>query len=337
MAAPNWSKLPPLIEDLLAHAPEYGLFQAIAVVERAWGSRGRIGNGLDRWLRVEPHPGLAFPPADLRGGHLDASGVLRLKANVDGLYGVDAPVPHYLLEAAARQDEIGVRFRAFLDLFNHRLYGLLYQAWKLRMPTDGEGESPYAGLTRALVGGSGEAGLRYAGRLGRRRPSAAALAAILEAELALPVRVVHGQPQWLAVEGQPALGAQPGPRLGEDTLLGEGVQVAGERIDLHIGPLLLDQALDLLPGRQDGARLLALLGDLLGPDVPFDLVLRVAPGDATAPALGSGPLPLGWSAWLGERLDAEVPLRVSTGRLPTRPPPSPAMPAGKRSSHARTS
>ncbi len=333
MAAPNWSKLPPLIEDLLAHAPEYGLFQAIAVVERAWGSRGRIGNGLDRWLRVEPHPGLAFPPADLRGGHLDAAGVLRLKANVDGLYGVDAPVPHYLLEAAARQDEVGARFRAFLDVFNHRLYGLLYQAWKLRIPTDEEGASPYAGLTRALAGGCGEGRLGHAGRLARRRPSAAALAAILEAELELPVGVVHGQPQWLSVAGRPAIGTQPGPRLGEDTLLGDGMQVAGERIDLHIGPLSLGRALDLLPGRQAGARLLALLEDLLGSEIPFDLVLRVAPGAAAAPALGSGPLPLGWSAWLGERLDAEVPVRVSSGRLPARLTASPPMSAGKRPSH----
>lgn len=318
MAAPNWSKLPPVIEDLLANAPAYGLFPALAAVECAWGARGQIGNGLDRWVRVEPHPGLSFPPADLRGGRLDERGVLRLQANVYGLYGVDAPVPHYLLDAAGRADEVGARFRAFLDLFNHRLYSLLYQAWKLRAGA-ADPDGPYQAVVRALAGAAAGDGAAHAAGLGRRRISAAALATVVRTELREPASVADRLPQWLPVPERRSLGAEVGPRLGEDALLGDGVQVAGERIDVRIGPLALQRALGLLPGAPAGRRLLALLRGLLGPEVPFDIVLRVRPGAAAAPALGVGALPLGWSAWLGERLEDDLAIRITAGREPARP------------------
>lgn len=312
MAAPNWSKLPPLIEDVLAHAPSYGLFPALAAVERAWASRGEVGNGLDRWLRVEPHADLVFPPADLRSARLDEAGVLRLQANLLGLYGVDAPMPHYLLEAAAREDEVGERLRALLDLFNHRLYSLLYQAWKAGSAVTDPTGSAYAGYAAALDGG-GEGPSRSA-VLGRRRPSATALAAALAEELALPVAVQDGIPQWLDVPARPALGAPEAPSLGGNALLGDRLRVAGERVDVAIGPLPLAEALALLPGQARGQRLQAMIRSRLGPAAPFDLLLRVRPDRSAAASLSAEGLPLGWSTWLGEPAAEEITIRVTAGR-----------------------
>ncbi len=314
MGTPNWSKLPALIEDLLAHAPGYALFQALAVVERAWSERGEIGNGLDRWLRVEPYAGLSFPASDLRSGHLDEAGVLRLTANVHGLYGVDAPMPHYLLGAAGRDDEAGARVRAFLDIFNHRLYSLLYQAWKVQSAVDGSHAAAYGDIARAIAGGVSDDRLAHAGSLTRRRPSASALATMLEADTGIPVAVAAGIPQWLPVPDRAALGTAEGPCLGEDALLGDGVQVAGERVDVRIGPLPLSEALARLPQTAGGERLLALVRHLLGVGVPFDLILRVRPGEAGCQALGGADMPLGWSSWLGERLDEYIDIRITAGR-----------------------
>ncbi len=313
MATPNWSKLPPLIEDLLANAPGYALFQALAVVEHAWSERGQLGNGLDRWLRMEPYAGLSFPASDLRRGHIDAAGVLRLTANVHGLYGVDAPMPHYVLEAAGRDDEAVARMRTFLDIFNHRLYSLLYQAWKVQNAVDG-GAGAYGALAQAMAGGVSDDRLAHAGSITRRRPSAAALATMLEADLGVAVAVADGIAQWLPVLDRPALGSAEAPCLGGDALLGDGVQVAGERIDVRIGPLPLAEALALLPGTTRGERLLTLVGRLLGADLPFDLILRVHPGEARSRALGGEDLPLGWSSWLRERVDQYIDISITAGR-----------------------
>lgn len=314
MATANRAKLPDLIADLLADAPGYALFRALSIVEQAWSEHGRIGDGLDRWLRVEPHAGLSFPPSDLRRSYIDDRGVLCLTANVHGLYGVDAPMPYYMVEAAGRDDEAGQRLRAFLDIFNHRLYSLLYQAWKVQNAVDGGDDAAYGAAATAIAGGVADDRLAHAGSLTQRRPSANALATMLEVECGAPVRVFDCIPQWLPIADRVPLGGAGGPCLGEDSLLGDGVQVAGERIDARIGPLPLDDALALLPGQPLGDRLLVLTRGMLGVAVPFDLILRVQPGAAGLQVLGQTALPLGWSSWLGERLDEDVDIRITAGR-----------------------
>lgn len=312
MGTPHWSKLPDLIEDLLARAPEYGLFPAMRLADALW-SDGADGTDRARGVRVEPHPALSFPAADLRHARIDEEGCLRLAANVHGLYGIDGPLPHYLLEAAARDDEVGARFRAFMDIFNARLYELAYEAWSL---ADGVGAGAYAAQARALLGG-GE-GDNHGAPLGRGRQSPAALAAATRALVEAPVRVEDGIVQWVAVPDRSGLGRGRPPCLGDDALLGDSMQVAGERVDVVIGPIARDEAMTLVPGNEPGDRLVGFLRSLLGPSTPFDLVLRVegAEGEG-AGTLGGAGLPLGWATWLGDRVDDEVTVRITAGREAT--------------------
>jgi len=314
MVSPNRAKLPDLIEDLLANAPAFGLFQALAVVERAWAEGGRVGDGLDRWLRVEPYAGQSFPPGELRSGYIDDSGKLCLRANVLGLYGVDAPMPSYVVEAADRDDALGQRVRDFLDMFNHRLYALLYEAWRVERAVDLDAGAGYLAQVPAVAGSADEQCLAHAGSLGARPPSAAALATMVEVETGLAVEVRDGIPQWLQIPAGGGLGAESAPCLGSDALLGDAVQIAGERIDVRVGPLSLGAALELLPGHAEGERALAVIRRFVGATVPFDLVVRARPGDVGSQALGATSLPLGWSTWLGERVDEEVDIRITRGR-----------------------
>lgn len=312
MAAPTWAKLPTVIQDLLDNAPDYSLFQAMAAAEQAWG--GAIGDGLDSWVRVEPNPSLAFPPADLRRGTMDERGVLHLRANVHGLYGVDAPVPHYLLEAAATDEEPGPRIRQFLDTFNHRLYSLLYQAWRVQNGVDNARDNAYTALAQALAGGARDTRLAHAGGMTRNGASPALLSAALTAELELPVEVVDGIPQWLQLPEPPALGAQEPPRLGDNAQLGEHIRVAGERIDIRIGPVDLAQAMTLLPGAEAGARVIDLVPKLAGVATTFDLVIIIRPEGEHELALGHDDLPLGWQTWLGACPSETHTVRITAGR-----------------------
>lgn len=314
MANPSWSKLPPLVGDLINDAPRYGLFQALAGVEKAWPRRGTMGDGLDRWVRIHPHPGLSFPPADLRRAYLDEQGVLHLEANVYGLYGVDAPMPHYLLEAANSEEATGQRVRSFLDMFNHRLYTLLYEAWRLEYAVEGSERAAYRPLARALAGGAEDARLAHAGGITRREPSPASLAITLRAEFDVPARIRDCIPQWMTIPDQEALGGREGPVLGSDALLGERLLVASGCVDVELGPMPLDTALALLPGDEPGDRLLALTRQLLGPGTPFDVVLHIESQSGRALSLGEDSIPLGWSSWLGSEVVESSAIRITAGR-----------------------
>jgi type VI secretion system protein ImpH len=314
MANPNWSKLPNLVDDLIAEAPRYALFQALAGVEKAWAHRGSMGDGLDRWVRIHPHPGLSFPPADLRRAYMDGEGVLHVEANVYGLYGVDAPMPHYLLETANSEEATGQRLRAFLDIFNHRLYTLLYEAWRLEDAVEGSERAAFRPIARALAGGAEDLRLAHAGGITRRQPSPTSLATTLIAEFDVPARVRDCIPQWMTLPERQPLGAREGPVLGNDAILGDGLVVASGRVDVEIGPVPLDDALRLLPGQEAGDRLLTLARRLLGPTTPFDVVVHIATHASQALSLGQDSIPLGWASWLGDELIESNAIRITAGR-----------------------
>jgi type VI secretion system protein ImpH len=224
-------------------------------------------------------------------------------------------MPHYLVEAAATEDEPGPRIRAFLDTFNHRLYSLLYQAWRIQDGVGGSRHNAYTALAQALAGGHEDARLAHAGGLTRNGASPALMSAALTAELDLPVTVTDGIPQWLRVPDQPVLGGgASAPCLGNDALLGERIQVAGDGIDVHIGPIDLDTAMSLLPGGKAGDQVMDLVPKLAGVSISFDMVLNVAPEGGHELALGRDELPLGWRSWLGASPNETNTIRITAGR-----------------------
>ncbi|BCR03023.1 type VI secretion protein [Desulfuromonas versatilis] len=305
MGTAAWGKFPALIRDLLEHPAAYDFYQAVRLVEVCSGGERRGPRGLQGPIRMRPAPETCFPAADIRRSFVDEQGRINFELNFMGLYGVDAPLPHYFIEAVAAEDEAGQVLRAFLDVFNRRLYELLYLAWKkFHLPVSGDGQSTlYQSYLAAL---SGQANLSdageepaYAGLLGSRVKNAAGLAGLLGEFLQCPVQVRQHVPCWVELDSTASLGGGEPLVLGENSLLGERVLDLSRKIAVVVGPVSLEKAAELLPGQQRAAELGELIRQYLDPTLLFDVELLIQAGAGNGLRLGGQEAILGWTACLG--------------------------------------
>lgn len=312
--------LPALIEELLADAPQYDFCQAVRLAEEAFPGGGRPGR-LPAGVCLRPAAEISFPASDIRRCRLDGQGRIEFQLGFLGLYGVDAPVPHDLLEAAAGEEESAAPLRAFLDIFSGRLYELLYFGWKKYRPVGtGEARSVFELYLDAFSGlGDEEVGPEerlFAGPYGGRVRSAEALSGLLSEYLETPVQVCPFRPRWIKVTGRPALGGGDSLALGENAVLGERILDVTRRVEIRIGPLSPAAARDLFPGGSRSAVLYRLVWRYLPPAVDFELCLLVRSEGGPPLALGKEDIRLGWDSHLGEDKAGirEIPLPASSLR-----------------------
>jgi type VI secretion system protein ImpH len=312
-------KLPDLIEDVFANAPQYEFFQVIRLLEGGWYGHGQIGQGLDKWLRMRPAPEISFPAADVRRCELDDNGKADLQLNFMGLYGVDAPVPHYFTELIARDDESSEAMRAFLDLFSHRLYALFYLAWKKYRPYVAleAADNAYMDYVHALSGhmlnDEDTIELGFSGAMGTRVRNAATLAGMLSEYMGnIPARVEQFVPRWVKVQSEAFLGGEgeQGLCLGDNTILGDEVLDICGKIDIHLGPMEASEAKRLLPGRAEALALGDFIKRYLDPTLSFDLVLTIKPSSILGMQLGAEDALLGWSTWIGYQMSETDEMRI---------------------------
>ncbi len=304
MATAARGKYPALIQDLLENAPAYEFYQALQLVEAdAAGSRPHSA-GVAGEMRLRPAPELSFPAGDIRRCTLDEQGRLDFELNFSGLYGVDAPLPHFFLDTVAEGDDPGLVLRAFLDVFSQRLYQLYYLAWKKAHCHDHHRQSSlYDRYLKALSGCDTppvDESLAYAGLIGSRVKNGQALTGLLEDYLQMPVDIGQYAPCWVRLDSVPSLGGQEELALGENTLLGDRVLDLSRKILIRIGPVSLHEARTLLPGQKGGAQLGKLIRQFLDPTVQFDLDLEIRPESGAATQLGHSEVILGWTSWLGD-------------------------------------
>ncbi len=304
MATAVRRQLSALIRDLETAAAGFDFFQAVRLLEAATPGQPSEAARPNAALRLRPAPEVSFPAADLRRASREETGALALELNFLGLYGVDAPLPSYFWEAVARRDEGGERLRAFLDLFSHRLYELLYLAWKKTRAHQFErGEDSVLECYLQALAGSPAAArpdltMAFAGKLGGRVKSAAGLAGILAEQFAVRARVDQFVPCWVAIGGAISLGS-PGLALGDNLVVGERVLDVGRKVNIVFGPMAMDDALALFPGRGRSGDLIALVRSYLDPTLEFDFVFRVAGNQRESARLGEDPIHLGWTTTLG--------------------------------------
>ena len=292
-----------LIHDLEVDAPGFDFFQAVRLLEAAGPSKTPAPERPNAALRLRAAAELSFPAADLRRAHRNEQGELVLEANFFGLYGVDAPLPAYFGNTVAADDDAGRCVRTFLDLFGGRFYELLYLAWKKpRAHLLDSGDNLLEAYLLALSGASRatrrDLALTFAGGLGSRAKGSGVLVGILQECLDVPAHIEAFVPCWVAVGPVSVLGCR-GMTLGDDLVLGEQVLDVSRKINIVLGPMKQEQALDLLPGNPVGADLNDLLKSYLPPTLEFDLILHVV-SSSLAQVLGQDPLYLGWTLCLGE-------------------------------------
>lgn len=333
-----------VVQSLLA-APQYFDFcQAMELLEASDGEGLRFGEGLEKRIRLLPDENLVFPASDIRACDVQAQR-LTLQMGFFGLYGVDAPVPHYLLDRTTASDDDASRMRDFLNIFNPRFYALLYRAMQISRPAAGRLPASFRGCASALSGRTehaiaaeqahkdrdadntavGEKTVNGAGGgafqnryfpLSRVR-SAGGLQAVLQDRIpAIPVQVLDSLPAWQSLGSGCVLGGM-GCALGDDAILGGRAYVANGAVAVRLGPVDSQTAQALLPGHPLGDELKQQTDQYLQGQTGVALNIRVCPTRRDGVGLGQDEQRLGWSVWLGERLQEEYVIRVALDATPS--------------------
>lgn len=319
MATDVRRSLPELVQNIADDAPQYDYYQLVRMLESVWGGYQAHKNPLDAKVNFRPAREIDFPAADVRRALHKEDGKLSVELNFMGLYGVDAAVPQYIITTALHEDEAGEATKAFLDIFNHRFYVLLYQAWKKYHPAVSleNKASKYYTYISALSGMGGtvtaQESLGFAGLSGQHNRSETALKGLLRDMVGAPVKIDQYVPRWKPINVKITVGGSgdEAMALGDNMVLGSQILDVGSKVHINLGPLSIERAFTLLPGTDNAAALADVLGQYLGDAMDFDTTLLVEGATGQAPALGSEGLRLGWRMWLGEATGKPYSIQIS--------------------------
>ncbi|WP_282115233.1 type VI secretion system baseplate subunit TssG [Pseudoalteromonas arctica] len=301
-AHPVWSKLPAPIELLIEQPWRFNLFKAMSLIEKHWAAPQELEQGISNRVVFKPFKELGFPATDVRECVLenDGRGRLSLSTSFLGLYGVDAPMPHYVLEQAASDEQSGDRVRQFLDIFNHVLYCQLFQAWKKsQINIAGRGASQFDGLVESILLGKTDQKIQC-GIASLKQTSAAGLAQLLKHSLNIDtLKVDDTRANWQKIDTPSSIGEENQMVLGSSAVLGTKVLVSGSILTIDIGPVNSDTAMSLTPRSEEGIKMAALLTAHLPSNVEWVCQIKVANEAVAEQALGQQPLVLGHNSYLG--------------------------------------
>ena len=311
------------IERVLGEEPyRFEFFQAVRLLERVLRDRaapGRFVNPQTEAVRFAVHNTNAFPASQIQSLTWREGRPPLMVVNFMGLTGPEGVLPLYYTQfVAERVRARDTALRDFLDIFNHRMISLFYQAWERYRFTvqyeRGEGDRLSHYLLDLIGLGTKGLGRRqkvsddslayYAGLLGQRPRSAQALRQLIEDYFDVPAEVVQFAGAWyrldLPTQCRLDTSATESEQLAVGAVVGDEIWDLQSRVRIRLGPLALDQYRDFLPTGTAYEPLQALVRFFAGNEFDFEvqLVLKreqvpgceLGRGDQTAPRLG-------WLTW----------------------------------------
>jgi type VI secretion system protein ImpH len=291
----------------LTQSGAFSFFQAIRLLRHFTKSQASARDAeAGGTIRVRPNLSLAFPASDIEEIEPSDDGShFRVTANFLGIYGCASPLPTFytedLLDEAAQDESVS---REFIDIFNQRLYDLLYEGWlKYRQFLNivETKDSQYLERLYCLLGlgaeplrhsqsvpGGDYRLLRYIGLFTQYPRSAEGLGALLRD--ALDEKTLTIVPCVLRKANIPAsqqlrLG-QSGGRLGVETYLGEEIADRMGKFRIQIGPLDQKGFLKFTPGKESYHMLVALTQGYLADPLSYEVELILGAAQAQTAALG---------------------------------------------------
>jgi type VI secretion system protein ImpH len=301
----------------------FDFFQAVRLLERIAPERrpvGRFVKPSSEAARFGARPALAFPASQIQSIQPREGEPPFVEVNFMGVDGPLGVLPYayteLILERLRQKD---TALRDFLDIFNHRIVSLFYQAWEKYRFTVAYERGELDRFSHHLLDliGLGAEGLQkrqdtaddsliyYSGLLGLNTRSAAALEQILSDYFDAPVSVQQFVGAWQPLEesNQCRLGEETGPseQLGCGAVVGDEIWDQQSRVRIRLGPLTIEQYRNFLPGGDAWKELRAIARFFTRDefDVEAQFVLRredvppceLAGESADAPRLG-------WSTWV---------------------------------------
>jgi type VI secretion system protein ImpH len=309
-----------LFDRLEARPWSFHLYMALRAIEAAFADHPRLGRSTrlrDDPVRFGQEPALAFAPATLAAFVRDGRGAPRLDSFAIGLFGPNGPLPLHLTEYARDREHNSrdATFRAFADLFHHRIVQLFYRAWAESQPV-AHADRPRDDRFAFYVGALGGLGLdalgdrtafpdhvrrHWAGLFGMPTRPAEGLRRVLEGFFALPVHVHECSGQWIRIPPPMRTRlALAESRLGDSATLGEAVWDAAGKFRVIVGPVGLADFRRLLPGHPSLRRLAGMVDAWVDGELVWDLQVILRRDEVPATRLDRRSA-LGYTSWVLSR------------------------------------
>lgn len=311
------------LEDELMEEPyRFEFFQAVRLLEHFGRGRtpvGRFANPQTEVVRFGITNSLVFPASEIQELNYGEGKPPLMRLNFMGLTGPLGVLPLYYTQLVSERVRArDTAMRDFLDIFNHRIVSLFYQAWeKYRFSVEYE-RSGRDQVSHHLLDfiGLGTEGLQdrqtvsdqslmyYAGLLGQHPRSAVALRQFLQDYFDVPVKIEQFAGAWyrLSPDMQCCLDRAPSDseRVAIGAVVGDEIWDEQSRVRIILGPLTLDRYLDFLPSGTAYEPLRALTKFFSGNEFDFEVRLVLKRDEVPPCELGredSGAPLLGWLSW----------------------------------------
>jgi len=307
----------------LGEAPyKFNFFQAMRLIEATNPHMERIGKGVrpsGEPVRLGQQPSMAFAPsmlAEFRAGEGESADYL--SGFFFGLFGPNGPLPLHLTEYARDREHLNndSTFRAFADIFHHRMMSFFYRAWAEARPAvqmDRPDEDKFTRYVGAMFGMAQEgfhdrdaledhAKLFAAGRLSLQARPAEGLQAMLEDLFVVPMRLEQFVGEWLDLPDESMLRLGESPQcatLGVTATIGARVWGGQHKFRVVCGPLDSKDFRRFLPGEESLERLTAAIRNYVGDELDWELRLLVNVTETPNVVLGEHGR-LGWTSWVGD-------------------------------------
>ncbi len=319
MASQNRGSSSPLKSELLEKAHQFSFYQVMRLLRLFLSGQEseRETSVEEEYLRFRPELSLAFPPSDIAKIEENEGGKPRffITATLLGLYGSSSPLPTFytedLLDEAAEDMSVT---RDFIDIFNHRLYLLLFRCWvkyRLFLQVIEENHPETLEKLFCLIGLGEEALrrdlpesyslIRYTGLITQFPKSASGLQTLLHDALGkVPVRIIPCVKRVVKIPLDQRLNlGKSGGRLGVDSFIGEEMDDRMGKFRIQIGPLKSETFHQFLPGNLDHHRLAFLTTFYLLDVFEYDIELILAEQEAKTVSLGESQWSrLGLDTWV---------------------------------------
>ena len=321
-----------LEEALRADPFAFDFFQAVRLLALLQPGRkpvGQFSNPETEIVRFGAGAELGFPASQIAGLEWPEKGQPRMRVNFMGLTGPHGVLPLYystLVRERLRAHDAGLR--EFLDIFNHRVISLFYQAWEkchLGIGYERGADDRLSPMLRDLIG-LGTPGLTgrqpvpdqallfRCGLLAGHSRSAAALRALLIDYFEVPVEVGQFVGRWHPIDEDTQCRftgtLSYSEQLGQGAVVGDELWDQQSGVRIRLGPLSLEQYREFLPDGPAHEPMRALVRIFAGNELEFEVQLVLRKEERPPCELGGdGPdAPrLGWLTWAGTAPPAQDP------------------------------
>jgi type VI secretion system protein ImpH len=301
---------------------EFQFFQAVRLLERLQPQRHAIGRFVPPQLeavRFAATPRIAFPASQIQGINWRENGPPVMMINFFGMTGPMGMMPLYYTELILERHRHKDRALSdFLDLFNHRMVSLFYQAWEKYRVTVAYERGERDRFSHILMDGLGlgtdflqnrqiirdDSLLFYSGLLGIHTRPAASLRQVLWDYFDVPVEIEQLVGAWHSLEENNQCKFDKAntysEQVGMGAIVGDEIWDQQSGVRIRLGPLTLEQYLDFLPTGTAHEPLKAILRFYSGWEIDYEVQLilkrKQVPGCQLGDESDEGPK-LGWVSW----------------------------------------